>query len=807
MFPHAASSCLPFLRLLLVGLLLTCGQALAEETGQTETAAPAEATPEEVPTADITSRSQEALEILDRLSQDLAATSDSKVAEDELDSLRSKVDDLVPEGQTFDDLAGNRATMGGLAVRSRAVTIQAGTLIENLADTAESLESLQVETRQLIADWERTRSEAPEMPAALRDRVDSILASGRKTEQQINTRLNKVIELQDESMAVRNLVTPITDRIDEYGKSLQTRMFQRNVEPIWAITSEHIATSSELSTQRFAGSLSQEFRTWVDTSEAAIGGHLLLLPLILLLLFKLKSSSETTSSALHRPMPTGILIWLLIGVAVYVGAPPILRMVFVLTTMLVATMVLLEALPDRMRRGAVFFAAVAIVHEVVQTQPVVESLPRVAYLVITLILMVLAWLGRAPGTKRAFIDWGAPRPLIDSAVNVALITLGVALIANLLGYVVLAKQLTSGVLDSIAVFLILFAGFSSISEIIQIVLGLPALDNFRSIASNRYRLQRVLRKPLVWLSLILWAWAILLAFGIDEWVYGSVRSVFRAEMTIGTVSLSLRGIIVFVLAVWLAVWASRVVRAVLNQDVLPRMNLPRGVPNTISMTVHYSIILIGLLLGVGFVGLDLSSLAFVVGALGVGIGFGLQNVVNNFVSGLILIFEAPIQGGDTVEVGALMGQVTQIGIRTSRVRTYSGSEVIVPNGDLVSNQVINWTLSDRRRRLQLKVGVAYGTDPDLVTEIFRGVLDRDEEVLEDPAPLIVFNEFGDSSLNFDIYAWIRDFDIGFSTTHRLNTAINAALMEAGIPIPFPQRDVHLISTPDKTTDPENEPKA
>ncbi len=225
------------------------------------------------------------------------------------------------------------------------------------------------------------------------------------------------------------------------------------------------------------------------------------------------------------------------------------------------------------------------------------------------------------------------------------------------------------------------------------------------------------------------------------------------------------------------------------------MQLPRGVPNTISMTLHYSIILIGLLLGVGFMGIDLSSLAFIVGALGVGIGFGLQNLVNNFVSGLILIFEAPIQVGDTVEVGPLMGKVVQIGIRTSRVRTFGGSEVIVPNGDLVSNQVINWTLSDRSRRLELEIGVAYGSDPEKVTEVLRSVVDAEDEVLDDPAPIIMFESFGDSSLNFRIFAWIDDFDKGFGMRHRLNVAINRALAEAGFEIPFPQRDLHIKNVP------------
>jgi small-conductance mechanosensitive channel len=783
---------------LLAMLLFAGGNVYAEEAATADPAPAVEAQPlEEAPRADLTSRSQEALGTLDRLQGDLEKWGNSEGAEKALEALRGKVDDLLPDDQTMDELAGNAAAIDGVAVRAKAVAGQASSLIDNLTEGAKSLEELQAETRTLITDWERIKTDATDMPAALEERVKSILQSARETERLINEKLNKVIELQNSSMAVRNLITPIAQRIDNFGKSQQTRMLERNVAPIWSITTDHITQSSERSTRRLAGSFLRDFGSWLETGETSIGGHLLLLPLLLFLLFKLKSVAETPSSALNRPIPTGILIWMLIGVAVYAGSPQIVRLVFVLTAMLVATVVLLNFLPKEMRKGVVAFAVIAIVHEVFQSQPIAEPLPRVAYLVIDVALLALFWMGRGHGTKEAFIEWGAPKPLINAAANAAGLALAIALAANALGHVVLGKHLTSGVIDSVAVFLILFAGFSSISEIIQIVLALPALDNFRSIAANRFRLRRVLRKPLVWLSLILWGWATLVAFNIDAWVIGSVQSVFRAEMTLGDVTLSLRGIFVFVFAIWLAVWTSRIVRAVLNQDVLPRMELPRGVPNTISMTAHYSIIMIGLLLGVSFMGLDLSSLAFVVGALGVGIGFGLQNVVNNFVSGLILIFEAPIQIGDTVEVGALMGQVTQIGIRTSRVRTYNGSEVIVPNGDLVSNQVINWTLSDRRRRLKLAVGVAYGTDPDLVTEVLKGVLEADEEVQEDPAPLIVFNEFGDSSLNFDIYAWISDFDVGFSTTHRLNSAINAALAEAGITIPFPQRDLHLISTPEQ----------
>ncbi len=787
---------------LAAALLLLLAWPLAASAEEAPPAAAVEEAPVEPPPgSDLTVRSQEALSALDDLKARVAELGDVEAEAEQVAGLREKAEALLPEDLALEELAENPAILDGVLVRSRALSNQAGGVIDQLTRGAEAVESMLQEVRSLIADWERIREESTDVPDALRTRIDDILSRARELEETLKSKLNQIIELQNTTMEVRQGVTPLVEQINGFDRERQTRLFQRNVEPIWAITTQHITESSERSGRRLAGNLREDFLSWMETSEAAIGGHLLLLPLLLFLLFRLKAAAQHPSAALSRPVPTGILIWMLIGVVIYASSPQAVRLVFVILAMIVAAIVLVNFLPKHMRLGVVGFVVVALLHEFIQSMPIADHAPRVMYLLIASFLAVLCWFARKEGTMDAIMQWGAPRALIAGSVNVALLLLLIGILLNVVGYVQLSKLLTMGVIDSIAVFLVLYAGFSSVSEIIQVVLGLPALDGVRSISANRYRLQRVLRRPLVWLSLLLWLWATLRAFSIDGLVIGSIQSVFRADVAIGEVTLSLRGVVVFVFAVWLAVWASRIVRAVLNQDVLPRMDLPRGIPNTISMTAHYSIILIGLLLGVGFMGIDLSSLAFIVGALGVGIGFGLQNLVNNFVSGLILIFEAPIQVGDTVEVGNLMGRVVQIGIRTSRVRTYSGSEVIVPNGDLVSNQVINWTLSDRRRRLELTVGVAYGSDTDRVTEILRAVLEADDDVLKDPEPLIIFTEFGDSSLNFRIYAWIPDFDIGFSMTHRLNTAINNALEEAGITIPFPQRDLHVKTLPPDAPNP------
>jgi small-conductance mechanosensitive channel len=244
--------------------------------------------------------------------------------------------------------------------------------------------------------------------------------------------------------------------------------------------------------------------------------------------------------------------------------------------------------------------------------------------------------------------------------------------------------------------------------------------------------------------------------------------------------------------VWASFQVSKFIRFVLQEDILPRIDLPRGVPRAITTLMNYVIVALGFVFAAAAAGLDLSRVTILAGAFGVGIGFGLQNVVNNFVSGLILIFERPIQVGDTIQIDPLIGVVKRIGIRASIVRTFDGAEVIVPNGDLIAGRVINWSLSDQLRRIDIRVGVAYGTDPQRVLDILVDVAKQEESVLKDPSPSARFLGFGDSSLDFSLWAW-STLDEWMAVASRINVALNAALAEAGIEIPFPQRDLHVRS--------------
>jgi small-conductance mechanosensitive channel len=281
-------------------------------------------------------------------------------------------------------------------------------------------------------------------------------------------------------------------------------------------------------------------------------------------------------------------------------------------------------------------------------------------------------------------------------------------------------------------------------------------------------------------------------FLIDQVVLSALSSVIFTPLEIGTLSIALSDLLVFGLTVIASLWLSRFVRFALKEEVFSRVHLQRGIPNAITSTAGYVVLLGGFFIALSAAGIDLSRFTILAGAFGVGIGFGLQNVVNNFVSGLILIYERPVQAGDIVQIGDVMGAINRIGIRSSTIRTFEGAEVIVPNANLISEEVVNWTLSDKERRLKIPVGVAYGSDHVRVIEVILAALHEVPHVLPVPAPEVLFRGLGDSSLDFEVRIWTAEI-FYLRVESDVLGRIYSALAQAGIEIPFPQRDLHLRS--------------
>jgi small-conductance mechanosensitive channel len=209
--------------------------------------------------------------------------------------------------------------------------------------------------------------------------------------------------------------------------------------------------------------------------------------------------------------------------------------------------------------------------------------------------------------------------------------------------------------------------------------------------------------------------------------------------------------------------------------------------------IHYSLVLVGFLLALTALGFTLTNLTILGGAIGVGIGFGLQAIVNNFASGIILLFERPIKIGDMIQLADLPCRVKKIGLRATTVETRDDAEIVVPNSDLITNQVTNWTLSNTRMRVKIPVGVAYGSDVPQVMRILKECAEQNPSVRKNPFPRVFFLGFGASSLDFELRVWVNDFTDRRMALSQINQEIDQKFRSAGIEIPFPQRDLHVKS--------------
>lgn len=386
--------------------------------------------------------------------------------------------------------------------------------------------------------------------------------------------------------------------------------------------------------------------------------------------------------------------------------------------------------------------------------------------------------------------------------SLMILALVVCLLADWLGYANLANYLLLGIIGSILAWLVT-------AIIIQLWTDLlDGLDEGRSEWQQRFRkLIGVKNNEFlpgsIWFrftfAIISWSLfliAMLKIWGLPDSMLLRLRDGVVDGFPIGTVIIEPLKIILALLsfAVMLSIvgWVKRR----MDKSWLNRSRMDRGSKEAMVSLTGYFGVAIAFLIALSMAGFELANIALIAGALSVGIGFGLQNIVNNFVSGVILLFERPIKTGDWIVVAGTEGYVKKISIRSTQIQTFDRSDVIVPNSQLISDQVTNWMFRDSIGRIKVPIGVAYGTDPERVKEILLDIAYQHEFVISQSPilgkPWVLFREFGDSALNFELRCYVRDVDSRWRIISDINFEIEKAFRAAGISIPFPQRDVHLI---------------
>jgi potassium efflux system protein len=279
------------------------------------------------------------------------------------------------------------------------------------------------------------------------------------------------------------------------------------------------------------------------------------------------------------------------------------------------------------------------------------------------------------------------------------------------------------------------------------------------------------------------------------------RSTISEPRSIGNISFSFENIIIFILVIVLSSFISKVVYFLASDNqIINSKNKTKNFGSWLFLS-RIAIVTLGVLIAFASAGIPLDKITLIISALGVGIGFGMQNLVNNLISGLIIAFEKPVSLDDIIEVGTQSGKMKSIGIRSSVVTTFDGADVVIPNGELLNQNLTNWTLGSSSRRSEIRLGVAYGTDLELTKKLLFEILEKNKNVLMRPLPAIWFTKFGDSSIDLVLKYWISHFDFDNETRSELIIAIDKTLKENNIVIPFSQHDIHIIN---KDIEPESE---
>ncbi|WP_295317595.1 mechanosensitive ion channel domain-containing protein [Roseobacter sp.] len=626
---------------------------------------------------------------------------------------------------------------------------------------------------QMKATWTRTRdaAQAGQSPGVILQQIEAALASIEAAQLPLKAREESVLGLQADMAAKQARCDEMLAQILKARKSAVEGILRRESLPVWSPDLwGHARTTLPHRLGDIARGFQASFREYIRDPSRRLPLHMALLLVLTMATCaarrkkrQWKDSGVGVSPVVKvydHPYSAALILVLLVATAVNSPAPARVKDVFAILAL--APMIrLVRPVIDPRFTPAVFTAVILYAIDLVrqacggaplveQTLLILESLAAIA---------VLGWLlhsGRLrydPEQEQQ----GLRARWLPLLAKMLMFTLAVGCLTATLGFTRLARLISPAVLSGGVLALSLYA-YVRVSNAAAVI-GLRSwlLQRLRMVRNHSDRIQRWIHRLLVWTAVFFWLTRSLEYIGMLDPVLSVGGTILDLRLKRGSISISIEDILAFGLTVLAAFLLSAFIRFTLQEEVYPRRGLARGLSYAYSRLVHYVILSIGFLVGLGVLGMDLTKVTVLAGAFGVGIGFGLQNVVNNFVCGLILLFERPVHVGDIVEVGDTQGEVRRIGIRASTVRTFQGADIIVPNAQFITASVTNWTFSDELLRIDLPVGVNYGAAPQAVIELLEKTAQAHAAILETPPPKGLFTGYGDSSINFELRAWTAQF--------------------------------------------------
>ena len=760
-------------------------------SGEQASASPAKPipVPTPIPLARVPLDAQAALASLQEIDADISRDqSNVDGASHNLLDLANEIDVRVADDTRFLTTSPSLDLLYRLKLAWRNFALRLSVSDGELTRHATSLEEQLAHLDQLNKTWQSTLPSAkqPGTPPIILQSVQSVLDSDARAQKAAEASRTQVLALQSRLSEEEAKVRTALSSIEQAENRALRSLFVRDSPPFWKL-----GTSLGTEWQKHGGeSFSSQLQTSIAFTKRFPFAFLIHALLVVLMatafhwmrrsvnkLAEGKPDLQRALPILNLPVSTAFALSMLLVSPLYEQAPRLIHAVMGAITLIPAVRILRRLL---LPNSYPILNAIAIMYLVGQVRVLAASLP---------VLAKLLFLGQVLGTS-VFLVWVVRRwhlpadsvethgrvwRTIRATAKIGLFILPAAFLANIFGYVNLGNILGLVFLRSVYIAAMLYTAIRIIEGLIAIALQVRPLGSLRVISLHRPMLQLRACRVLEFLAFLFWLNVVLNFFGLRTPLIGMIEAALNTNLGIGSFSITPSRVLAFLITVWAAFLVSKFLRFLLEEDVYHHLRLARGIPYAISTMLHYVILLVGFFIALGALGIDLTKVTILAGAFSVGIGFGLQNVINNFVSGLILLFERPIKIGDVIEVGGNVGEVSRIGIRASVIRTADGSEVIVPNGSFISSQVTNWTFSDRQRAVEVSVNVVGGSDSQRVVELLKATASAHPGVAKEPAPQVYVTNFSAGAVTFQLRAWTDRHENWAQLRSDLSLAVNDAL--------------------------------
>jgi len=800
---------------LLLAVCLSAPLAVAQSAGPAragesaaESGEPLAAVVKSIPMSDIGVESERAKSQLKDALRRLESTEDVQAAASAIPDLTQQVEtelqrseavrSVTPSVLAIDRLQGRWKNIEAGLASEQAVLRKRGTEIDQLASSA----------RDTRAIWQATRARAKELGVSrdVVDQIDEVLASAARVITEVTRKQAEIVGLQGSVARLSEIVAGDQKQIVAARNRVVGQALDRDTPPIWSADFWHRANPAKLVEQLVAQERRESdslIEFWAKDRERVAMFAMASVLLVMLVYAarqridrRLAGESDLASvrAIFARPIALSVLIAFFASLWIFTELATTFEPLFGAATLIPAVIILRQILDRPLFPLLTVAVSVYFANNFREMITEAEMLSRVIFLAEMLVLAVFS-----VRTLRPSRLIGVPHEMLASrlfrvigyGLRAVLVLSSVAFVAEAIGYGALADLIGGALVLSIYAAIVLYGTLRVLDGLVAYLIRVRPLRLLGMVARHQWLVRRRVGLVLQVIAWFVWIRATLRRAEVWDDIVAAWRWLLDAELPFPEISITIGHLVAAAVVFWGALLASRFLQFALAEDVYSRMTLPKGRPYAVSTLLHYSMLILGLVLAAAALGFDANRATLLTGAFGVGIGFGLQTIVNNFISGIIVLTERPIQVGDSIALGAVTGEVTRIGIRSTTVRTWQGAEVIVPNADLIAQQVTNWTKSDRRRRMEIPVGVACGSDPERVIETLLAAARGIEKVLPDPPPVVLFKGFGDSALDFEVRAWTGDFDSYVQTQSAICVRMASALAEAGIEVPFPQRDLHI----------------